>query len=446
MRGAALMVGAMMGLNLTTTSEGRANVFNPETFTLENGMEVVVVPNHRAPVVSHWVWYRVGTADSPPGMSGLPHFVEHLMFKGTETIPPGEFSKIVSRNGGNDNAVTSYDYTAYFQTIARDRLELVMEMEADRMTNLVLTQDEVLPERDVVIEERRSRVENEPSALLGEQLNASQYLHHPYRLPVIGWMHEMEQYDLESAVEFYDRWYAPNNAILIVAGDVTAEELKPLAESTYGKVEARDIPERTRVQEPPQRAERRIDMQHERVRQPSLVRSYMAPSFTTAEGRTAYALEVLSELFGSGTTSRLYRSLVVEQGLAASAGSYYRGTSLDATNLRVYATPRPGVELDALEVAIDAEIERLLSDGVDDDELARVKKRMLAQAVYARDSLGDAVRAFGASLTTGLSVEDVESWPERISQVTADDIAAAAALVFDVRQSVTARLLPSARG
>lgn len=444
-----MKIGWFVGMTLGLTLAGQgasASVFNPETFTLDNGMEVVVIPNHRAPVVSHWVWYRVGTADSPLGSSGLPHFLEHLMFKGTETIAPGEFSKIVARNGGNDNAVTSYDFTAYFQNIARDRLGLVMEMEADRMTNLVLTDREVLPERDVVIEERRSRVENEPAALLGEQLTASQFLHHPYRLPVIGWMHEMELYDLTSAVEFYNTWYAPNNAILIVAGDVTAAELRPLAESTYGQIERRDIPERVRTVEPPQLAERRIQMSHERVQEPSITRSYLAPSFNQDDKTMAYALEVLSELFGSGGTSRLYSALVVDQGLATGAGSYYRGTSLDATNFRIYAAPRPGTDLDTLEAALDAQIELLVDDGVTEEELARVKKRMLAQAVYARDSLSSSVRAFGAALTTGLTVADVEAWPERISAVTADQILAAAKMVFQPTQSVTARLLPKLEG
>lgn len=441
--------GWLIGMTLGLTLAGNttiAAVFDPETFTLDNGMEVVVISNHRAPVVSHWVWYRVGTADSPLGKSGLPHFVEHLMFKGTETIPPGEFSKIVARNGGNDNAVTSYDFTAYFQNIARDRLDLVMEMEADRMVNLVLTDKEVLPERDVVIEERRSRVDNEPAALLGEQLSASQFLHHPYRLPVIGWMHEMETYDLDSAVDFYKTWYAPNNAILIVAGDVTAEQLRPIAERTYGQVPARDIPKRARTVEPPQLAERRIEMSHERVQQPSVTRSYLAPSFNQEDKTVPYALEVLSELFGSGGTSRLYSSLVVEQGVATGAGSYYRGTSLNQTNFRIYASPRPGTELDKVELALDAEIERLITDGVSEDELARVKKRMLAQAVYARDSLSDSVRAFGAALTTGLTVEDVEAWPSRISAVTVEQVNEAAKTVFQPAQSVTARLLPKTEG
>ena len=444
MKAGALAMVATLTLAGATASQ--ASIFNPETFTLENGMEVVVIPNHRAPVVAHWVWYRVGTADSPQGKSGLPHFLEHLMFKATESIPQGEFSKIVARNGGNDNAITSYDYTAYYQMIARDRLALVMEMEADRMVNLQLTEEAVLPERDVVIEERRSRIENEPSALLGEQLNAAQFLHHPYRLPVIGWMHEMAGYTREDALSFYETWYAPNNAILVVAGDISAEELQPLAEQTYGRVPAREIPTRKRVEEPPQRAERRVVMTDPRVRQPTLVRSYLAPSFASAESEVAYALEVLAELFGSGGTSRLYKTIVVEKGLAAGIGAYYRGSSLDTTTFRIYASPRPGISVDDLERAIDEEIAVLLESGVTEDELARVKKRMLAEAVYARDSLSGAARVFGTALTTGQTVVDVEAWPERVLAVTVDQVNTAAQEVLRSARSVTGRLLPEESG
>ena len=432
-----------IGLN---PAEGHVadGVFHPETFTLANGMEVVVVSNRRAHVVSHWVWYRVGTADSPPGLSGLPHFLEHLMFKGTGRIPPGEFSKTVARNGGNDNAFTSYDYTAYFQTIARDRLELVMGMEADRMTDLRLVDDIVYPERDVILEERRSRVDNEPSSLLGEQLNAAQFLHHPYRLPVIGWMHEIEAYRREDAEVFYRQWYAPNNAILVVVGDIDADELRPLAERAYGRIPARPVPQRRRLAEPPQHAERRLSLSDPRVRQPSLIRSYLAPSYASQGSEHAYPLAVLAEALGSGGTSRLYRRLVVDQGLATGAGCSYWASCLDRTTFRIYSSPRPGVELDALEAALDAEIAALLENGIAGDELARTKRRMLADAIYARDSLSGAAHVLGAALTAGQTVVDVEAWPARIDAVTADQVAAAAALVLDRRRSVTGRLLAAA--
>jgi zinc protease len=318
-----------------------------------------------------------------------------------------------------------------------------MEMEADRMANLRLEESHVLAERDVVLEERRSRVDNQPSALWGEQLSAAQYLNHPYRLPIIGWYHEIESYTKDDALAFYDAWYAPNNAILVVAGAVTAEELKPIAERTYGQIPPREVPERIRLAEPPQIVERRIELAHERVEQPSLMRSYLAPSFATAEGGEAYALEVLAELFGSGGTSRLYRSLVVDQGLATSAGAFYRGSSLDLTTFRVYASPRPGGDLDALEAALDAEIDKLLEGGVTPEEVARVQKRMIAEAVYARDSLTTAVRVFGSALTTGSTIEDVEAWPERVAAVTPEAVLEAARLVFDRSQAVTGRLIPA---
>lgn len=420
-----------------------AGVFHPETFTLANGMQVVVVSNHRAPVVAHWVWYKVGTADSPVGKSGLPHFLEHLMFKGTERIPPGEFSKIVARHGGNDNAMTSYDATAYYQMIAKDRLELVMGMEADRMVNLRLTDDQVYPERDVILEERRSRVDNEPGSLLGEQIAAAQYLHHPYRLPVIGWFHEIASYTRQDALDFYERWYAPNNAVLVVAGDVTAAELQPLAERTYGRVTARALPPRQRLVEPPQHAARRVTLRDERVRQPSLLRSYLAPSFTSPGKEHAYALEILAELLGGGGTSRLYRAVVVEEALAAGAGSFYRGTSRDPTSLRVYATPRHGVGMDALEAALDRQLDRVVRDGVDEAELRRTKKRMLAEAVYARDSLNGAARIFGHALAVGQEVADVEAWPARIDAVTVEEVNAAARHMLRPEGSVTGLLLPA---
>lgn len=419
-----------------------ASLFNPECFTLENGLEVVVVPNRRAPVVAHWVWYRVGTADSPVGKSGLPHFLEHLMFKGTERIPPGEFSKIVARHGGNDNAVTSYDFTAYFQMIAKDRLPLMLEMEADRMVNLRLSDAEVYPERDVILEERRQRIENEPTAALSEQLAAAQWLHHPYRLPVIGWMHEIASYTREDCERFYEAWYAPNNAVLIVAGDIDAAELRPMVEATYGRIPARPLPERSRLQEPPQHAERRIVLRDPRVRQPNLVRSWLAPSLCSPGREHAYPLEVLAQLLGGGATGRLYRALVVEQGLAAGAGAFYRGGTRDETSLRVYASPRPGVEVERLEEALEAEIRRLLRDGVAEEEVTRVKRRMLAEAIYALDSLNGAAQIFGSALTSGLTVAEIESWPRRIAAVTAAEIDTAARHVLRPERSVLATLVP----
>lgn len=425
-----------------TASSALARVFDPETFTLDNGMQVVVVPNHRAPIVTHMVWYKVGAADEAAGESGNAHFLEHLLFKGTKNLAPGEFSRIIAQNGGRENAFTSQDYTAYFQTVASDRLEIMMKHEADRMTNLVLSDEVVLPERDVVIEERRSRTDNNPSAKLFEAMNAALYLNHPYRLPVIGWQHEIEALNTETALAFYKKWYAPNNAILIVAGDVTAEEVRPLAEKYYGVIPARAVPERKRIAEPPQTSARRVVHKSPRVRQPSLAITYLAPSYRRGASEHAYALQVLDEVLSGGSTSRLYKSLVVEQKLAVSVGSNYSASSLDLSDFGFYASPQPGVDMEILEAALRAEIEQVLEKGITEKELASAKRRKRADSVYVRDNLGTAPRIIGMSLATGRTIEEIENWPDLIDEVTAEQVLAAARAVFRDESSVTGLLLP----
>jgi zinc protease len=431
---AALLV--LFGVGAT-----RAAVFNPETFTLANGMQVVVVTNSRVPVVTHMVWYKVGSADEGPGESGIAHFLEHLMFKGTKTRGPGEFSQTVARNGGQENAFTSYDYTAYYQTIAVDRLETVMEMEADRMTNLVITPKEVEPERQVVIEERRMRNDNNPGARLGEQTNATLFLNYPYRNPIIGWRHDIDALDINRILAFYKRYYRPNNAILVVAGDITAAKLKPLAEKYYGAIPAGDPVVRSRPKEPPQSAARRIVLKDKRVRQPSWSRTYLASGLMWGEKANAYPLEVLANIIGDGASSRLYRKLVVEDKVAISAGAYYSGDDVGPGQFTFHASPRAGVDMETLEKAVDAEIERILKDGITADELARAKDRMQSEAVYARDSLSGGARTLGSALAAGISVAEVEAWPERIGAVEAAAILKAARDTFDIRHSVTSFLL-----
>lgn len=421
-----------------------AGVFDPETFALKNGMQVVVINNPRVPAVTHMVWYRVGSADEGPGETGIAHFLEHLMFKGTKIRKPGEFSAIVARNGGRENAFTSYDYTGYFQTIAVDRLELVMEMEADRMTNLVITDKEVEPERSVVLEERRSRIDNNPGAILGEQLNASLFLSHPYRNPIIGWEHDIKALDIDRILDFYKRYYRPNNAILVVAGDITAEKLRPLAEKYYGAIPAGPPVVRSWSTEPPQKSARRISHKDKRVRQPSWRRTYMAPGLKWGDPKHAYPLEVLSYIVGGGASSRLYRKLVVENKLAVSAGAYYSGDNRGPGRFVFYASPRGEVSMEQLENAIEDEIANLLQSGVTADELTRAQDRLQSEAIYARDSLSGGARALGSALAVGISVEEVEAWPERIGAVTATQVLDAARSTFDIRHSVTGLLLPEA--
>lgn len=423
-----------------------AAVFSPQTMTLDNGMQVVLVENHRAPVVTHMVWYKVGSADETEGVSGIAHFLEHLMFKGTKDIAPGDFSKIVARNGGNDNAFTSWDYTGYFQNIARDRLEMVMKMEADRMQNLQLTDDVVLPERDVIIEERRSRIDNNPGALLGEQMRAALYMAHPYGRSIIGWLNEMETLGTDDALAFYHKWYAPNNAILVVAGDITMDQLKPLAEKYYGAIPAGDVATRHRVKEPTQHAPRKVTLTDPRVGQASMSRYYLAPSYNSENADQAAPLEVLSEILGSGTTSRFFRSLVVDQSIATSAGTFYDPVAVDLASFGLYAVPRDGVELADLEKAVDAEIAKVVENGVTEEELARAKQKLLDSAVFARDSLSAAARTLGEALAVGLTVDQVESWPDRINAVTIEQVNAASKSVFDDKRSVTGWLQPPEGG
>ena len=424
------------------TFPARSGVFNPQTFTLANGMRVVVVSNHRVPVITHMVWYRAGAADEPPGASGIAHLLEHLMFKGTNKMEAGEFSRILARNGGQENAFTSHDYTAYFQNIAVDRLKMVMELEADRMTNLVITEKEVDTERLVILEERRMRTDNDPAAALREHINAALYLNHPYRRPIIGWEREIRALTLLDVIAFYKRWYAPNNATLVVAGDITADQLRPLAEATYGRVPPVNLSLRKRPQEPPHRASRRVELRDKRVRQPSWSRTFLAPSHNAGDSEHAYALSVLAEVLGGGATTRLYKALVVDGKLAVSAGASYDPDSMGPTGFTTYASPRPGVSMDRLETAMEAETAKLLEGGVSEDEVSRAKQRMQAQAVFARDSLSTGARVLGAALSSGLTIDDVESWPERIGAVTREQVDAAARAVFKDARSVTALLLP----
>jgi len=422
-------------------AETGKGVFQPETFTLANGLQVVVITNRRAPVVLHMMWYKVGAADEPPGKSGIAHFLEHLMFKGTTALPSGMFSKIVANNGGQENALTSSDYTAYYQSVARDRLETVMKIEADRMVNLELPEKEVESERKVILEERRQRTDNSPRSILWEQANAALYLNHPYRIPTIGWQHEMEGLTKADAMAFYRRWYAPNNAVLVVAGDVTAADVRPLAEKYYGAIARRDVPERARPLEPPHRHARRVTYKDARVDQPNWSKLFIAPSYNRGETKHVYALQVLAEILGGGATSRLYQEIVVKQKLAASAGAGYSASNFDYSNFYVYAAPRTGVDIDLVEKAVEAAIADLLEKGVTADEVARAKQVMIDRAAFAHDNLRTGAMSLGVALSTGRSVADVEAWPERIGKVTAEDVIAAARHVLKDTGSVTALLL-----
>jgi zinc protease len=290
---------------LLAVPAAEAKDFNAETFTLKNGLQVVVIPNHRAPVVTHMIWYKFGAADEHRGKSGIAHFLEHLMFKGTPHVPDGQFSMIVKKLGGNDNAFTTHDYTAFYQDISLPSLPRMMEMEADRMKNLTLDESQVTSERQVIIEERHQRVDNQPAAKFQEQMMSALFINHPYGTPVIGWLHEMEGLTREDALTNYNTWYAPNNAILVVSGDITAADLKPLAEKYYDDIPTSDVPVRSRPMPAPIIAETQMTYKDPRVGLPVIMKTYRAPHGSDA-------LELLTEIFGGSTTSRLYKDLVID--------------------------------------------------------------------------------------------------------------------------------------
>ncbi|MBV1704863.1 MAG: insulinase family protein [Hyphomicrobiales bacterium] len=406
-------------------------------FALANGMRVVTIPDHRAPVVTHMVWYRNGSADDPPGKSGIAHFLEHLMFKGTARHPMGEFSDVVAKLGGQENAFTSNDYTAYFQRVAREHLGAVMAFEADRMTGLALTDEVVAPERDVVLEERRMHCDSDPGTMLNEAVQNALFQRHPYGAPIIGWGHEVAELTRDDALAYYRRFYGPGNAILVVAGDVEAEEVRALAEQTYGALPAAPEPDRSRPREPEPTAHRLVTLEDPKVEQPMCQRVYLAPSYRTAAPGVAEAHELLAHLLGGGQTSLIYRRLVVERKVAVAAGAHYQGGARDQTRFWVYAVPKPDVTLAALDAAVEEAVAEARAAEFPAEEVERAKTRLVADAIYAQDNQASLARMYGAALAVGSSVEDVRAWPERIEAVTAAQVAAAARATLVKKRAVT---------
>lgn len=425
-----------------TAAETASSEWKVTDFLLSNGMEVVIIPDRRAPIVTHMVWYKVGSADELPGKSGIAHFFEHLMFKATTSHATGEFDRAVAAIGGSNNAFTSYDYTAFHETVAPEALEQMMGFEADRMRNLILDDEVIATERDVVLEERRSRVDSNPDALLEEEVSATLYQNQPYRIPVIGWMQEIEKLNKTDAKLFYDRYYTPNNAVLVVAGDVEPDAVKAMAERTYGKVaRGPDLPPRLRPVEPEQNTMRAVTLTDARVNVPSFSTQWVVPSYNTAKPGEAEALDLLAEILGGGSRSRLYQELVVKKRIAASAGASFAGTMLDDTSFSVYGAPRGDASLDQVEEAVKAEVVRIARDGVSADELEKAKNRFVRSMIFARDRQSSMANIYGSTLATGGTVEDVEKWPERIRKATAEDVKAAARyLVPD--HATTGYLLP----
>ncbi|HYD18148.1 MAG TPA: pitrilysin family protein [Patescibacteria group bacterium] len=430
------LFGMFLAFFLLAASPAEAKTFNAETFTLENGLQVVVIENHRAPVVTHMVWYKFGAADEKPGESGVAHFLEHLMFKGTPKVPDGEFSLAVKKMGGADNAFTSHDYTAYYQNVPRASLAKVMEMEADRMGNLVLKEDQIASEREVIVEERRQRIDNQPQDKFQEQLMSALFVNHPYATPIIGWLHEMKELTRDEVLSYYNTWYAPNNAIVIVSGDVTAAELKPLVEKYYAPLAIKEVPRRYRPRPAPIVAEHQIIMQDPRIGQPVAMKNYRVPHGSDT-------MEVLAQILGGTSTARLYKSLVVDQKIAVNAGADYDAIAMDDTTFSVFASPAPGSSIQQVQAAIDKEIRLLIDKGVTLEELNAAKNRLEASFTYYRDSLQGPATLFGRVLSSGMDMDYVENRIDRIEKLSIDDINDAIDAVFQSNDlPVTGVMLP----
>ena len=421
-------------------SENRPTVAE---FELSNGLQIIVVPDRRAPVVTHSLWYKVGAADDPAGKSGLAHFLEHLLFKGTSNVPKDEFSRAVSEIGGQENAFTSSDYTGYYQKIPPEALEQMMFYEADRMRNLVLTEDIVAPELQVILEERGQRIDNSPGAIMSEFVNAALYIHHPYGTPVIGWEHEIEKLTLQDAIAFYDKWYQPNNATLIVVGDVEPENVLALAKKTYGKIpKADELSSRSWLKEPKPVAARSVEYRDRRVTTPSFGRGYLAPSYYTAEAGEAEALDLLSAILGGSSTSRLHTELVLEKEMATSAGAYYQGSSRGTGRFGFYASPRGETTIEELEAAAQKVVDDVLKDGVLQEELDRQREIFLRSQIFSRDNQGTLVRIYGSVLSNGGTVASINNWPDQLRKVTIEQVNAVARKYLQPKRSVTNYLLP----
>ena len=442
--GLVLACVSLASMSVAAVAAEKAPSDRVSEFTLANGLQVVVVPDHRAPVVTQMVWYKAGATDEPPGSSGIAHFLEHLMFKGTDRIPTGQFSKIIAKNGGEDNAFTNHDVTAYFQRVAKDRLATVMEMEADRMANLRLSEEDVATERDVILEERRSRVDNDPGSILQEQMMAALYRNHPYGIPIIGWEHEIKALNRDDAFAFYRRFYAPQNAILVVAGDVEPDEVKTLAEKTFGQINVAGEPnERVRPREPKHDAPVKVTLEDPRAGRTTVQRYYIVPSYASAEPGEAEALDLLARIAAHGTVGRIYKRLVMEQKAAASAGGWYTESGLDSGRLGFYAIAGEAHTPEDIEAAIDGVVTELCETGVTQVELDRARASQIAEFVYNSDSISRMARQYGWRLAAGMTVEDVEEWPERLKQVTVADIRAVARKYLVDNNAVTGILTPA---
>lgn len=432
-----------MALQTTGAHASGGGVFHPQSFTLENGLQVVIIEDHRVPAISHFIWYRVGAMDEPRGKSGIAHFLEHLMFKATKTIPEGEFSRRIGRMGGDLNAFTAWDYTAYYVKIAREHLPVVMAMEADRMRNIDLSEEAVKTERDVVLAERKQVVDSDVTRQFGEQMAAALYQNHPYSVPIIGWMHEIKALNRQDALAFYQTYYAPNNAVVVITGDITLKDAKALAQQHYGPLKPSVLPPRVSLSEPPHLAHRRLSMNDARVSMPTWERQYIVPSALNAqEDNTPFALQVLSALLASGDTGLLHEHLVHDLGLANAVSVDYdaqrRGPSVFEISVVPSNPAKPAFQ--KIESSVE-DVLNTLETRLTEEDIARVKTTLVAEATFARDGLFYPGMIVGQTLSIGQPVDYIETWPSRIASLTKQDIVAALK-TLRLENAVTGTLAP----
>ncbi len=399
---------------------------NPYERTLANGLRVIVKEDNRAPTVAHLVWYRVGSMDEVDGASGVAHVLEHMMFKGTKTVAPGDFSRRVAAAGGRENAFTGLDYTVYFQQVERSRLAPMIELEADRMTNLVVVPEEFAREIRVVQEERRLRTDDRPRALAYESLMAAAFNVHPYRRPVIGWMTDLESMTADDVRDWYVRWYAPNNAFVLVVGDVSAEQVFRLAAAHYGAIPARPLPVRKPRDEPPQAGVRRLVVKAP-AELPYLAMAYKAPVLRELErDREPYALAVLAAALDGNESARLKRRLVRERRIADEVSAQYDAYARGPGLLVLDGVPATGRTAGELEAALRAELAAIADEGLAPAELERAKTQLVASQVYKRDSIFAQALELGLLESAGLSFRDSDRLLEKVRAVTADEVRAVA--------------------
>lgn len=413
---------ALLCFGMSSAAQAQDKIFNAQKIILDNGLEVIAIPNPRAPVVTHMIWYEAGAADEQVAVSGVAHYMEHLMFKGSKNVPPGEFSKRVRALGGEDNAFTAQDYTAYFQTIASEYLGNVMQMESDRMAALDTPADEAVSELKVVLEERRQRLENNPSALLMRDLRSALYPNHPYNKPIIGWKADVEALTLDKALGFYKTHYAPNNARLIVSGDISMDTLEGLAKKYYGGIEKRDVPERHIIQPVTKLvSDKSLILKHPQVRQPTYIRLYRAPAWTNSR-EDSLALVVLQEILAGGADAPLYQKLVVEDQIASSITMDYDAQAMGPSYISFSAYPAKGKTLEDVKDAVLKFLSEYQAHAWKQADIEAATTKIQDRMVFLRDSVEGPAMILGQALAGGMTLEEIEVYPKLLETVTPDDL------------------------